>query len=96
MVIQNRTVITLGEISTLRFTCKHCHSTIGCPPERWEKIALVCPNCEMTWMQGGTAEREALRLLCESLCDARKAEKNVRCDISLELTGCVQLPAQLA
>jgi hypothetical protein len=87
MTIQNHILIGLGDIMTLRLTCPSCHSVIGSPPEKWQNIPLDCPNCHAEWMRGGSPQYESIRVFCRTLAEMRSHEKNIRCEIQLELSA---------
>jgi Zn-finger nucleic acid-binding protein len=84
MTMQNHVLIGLSDITALRFTCPHCRSVIGCPPEKWQNIPLECPNCRAEWMKGGTSEYESIRVLCKTLAKSCSHQKNIRCEIQLK------------
>jgi Zn-finger nucleic acid-binding protein len=87
MTIQNHILIELGDITALRLTCPSCRSVIACPAEQWQKIPVDCPNCSAEWMRGGTAEYESIRGFCRTLAEMQKHDKNIRCEIRLELNA---------
>lgn len=71
MTVEDRYVIDIKELHTVRFDCKQCGTSISFRVAEWKTIPEDCPICRVTWHRGtGTQEWQTLNALSRGLQSA--------------------------
>lgn len=49
MTMDDQVIVDVTDIQTIHCECRHCHTTITYPLERWNPDEMKCPGCDLAW-----------------------------------------------
>jgi hypothetical protein len=85
MTIDNSQIFDLKDIANIQFECGKCHGRYVARLSNWQKVPIVCSNCNEPLVKQQSLEHEALRQLQDALKKLLES-KNPDLKIRFELT----------
>jgi len=52
VTVEDRLVVDLSDIRTVRIECTACGASINVNPEKWPDVPFNCPGCNLSWHIG--------------------------------------------
>ena len=87
MTIEDRFVVDVTDLQTVRFVCTACGASVNIRTTDFKDLQIHCPGCEVQWIIGGSAEDKAMRQLMRSLHDLSAAAATTKIRVCFDLTS---------
>jgi hypothetical protein len=87
MTTEERTYITLNELSEIELTCEHegCRVKFSWPIEKQFVGDDRCPGCNQEWFSDRDARKQHLKVLLKALSDLKSSLSGAKFDLRIRL-----------